>query len=118
MIRTRSAEVARLTTAQPSALAALHVAWYNFCRVHETLRMTPAMAIGVTDHIWSVGELVDVALAQPAGMPTEPTPEPIRSTHHRGEGLPADRWPFKLTVVQGGKVGSQHKNRNRRKPGA
>jgi IS1 family transposase len=99
------------------AAVALHVAWYNFCRVHETLRMTPAMALGVTDHIWSVGELVDAALAQPAGMPTEPTPGPIRRTHHRGEGLPADRRPFKLTVIDGGKIGKRHWGPKRKKPG-
>jgi IS1 family transposase len=44
------------------AAVALYVAHYNFCRVHETLRVTPAMQLGVTDHIWSIGELVDAAL--------------------------------------------------------
>jgi hypothetical protein len=39
----------------------LYVAHYNFCRVHETLRVTPAMQLGVTDHIWTIGELVDAA---------------------------------------------------------
>jgi IS1 family transposase len=40
------------------AAVALYVAHYNFCRVHEALRITPAMALGVTDHIWTIGELV------------------------------------------------------------
>src|SRR5882762_7971752 len=31
---------------------------YNFCRVHQTLRVTPAMEAGLTDHVWSVEELV------------------------------------------------------------
>jgi hypothetical protein len=44
------------------AAVALYVAHYNFCRVHETLRVTPAMQLGVTDHIWSIGELGDAAL--------------------------------------------------------
>jgi IS1 family transposase len=44
------------------AAVALYVAHYNFCRVHETLRVTPAMQLGVTDHIWMIGELVDAAL--------------------------------------------------------
>jgi IS1 family transposase len=44
------------------APVALYVAHYNFCRVHETLRVTPAMQLGVTDHIWTIGELVDAAL--------------------------------------------------------
>jgi hypothetical protein len=44
------------------AAVALYVAHYNLCRVHETLRVTPAMQLGVTDHIWTIGELVDAAL--------------------------------------------------------
>jgi hypothetical protein len=36
---------------------ALHYMHYNFCRVHQTLRVTPAMQAGLTDHVWSVGEL-------------------------------------------------------------
>ena len=44
------------------AAFALYAAYYNFCRVHETLRITPAMQLGVTDHVWSIGELIDAAL--------------------------------------------------------
>jgi len=36
----------------------LHFAYYNFCRVHKTLRVTPAMQAGIADHVWSVGELL------------------------------------------------------------
>jgi transposase-like protein/IS1 family transposase len=36
----------------------LYMTWYNFCRVHQTLRITPAMEAGVTDHIWNVQELL------------------------------------------------------------
>ena len=43
------------------AAVALYVAHYNLCRVHETIRMTPAMALGVTDHIWEIGELIEAA---------------------------------------------------------
>lgn len=46
------------------AAVALFVMHYNFCRVHETIRMTPAMALGVADHIWTVGELVTAALGE------------------------------------------------------
>ena len=42
----------------------LYVAHFNLCRVHEALRITPAMAIGVTDHLCTIGELIDEALAQ------------------------------------------------------
>jgi hypothetical protein len=51
------------------AAVALYVMHYNFCRVHETLRVTPAMQLGVADHIWSIGELVDAALE---GVVSEP----------------------------------------------
>lgn len=37
---------------------ALQFAYYNFCRVHKTLRVTPAMESGLTDHVWSLGELI------------------------------------------------------------
>jgi len=37
---------------------ALYFAWYNFVRVHSSLRVTPAMAAGITDHIWSFGDLL------------------------------------------------------------
>jgi len=40
------------------AAVALHFMWYNFGRVHQTLRVTPAMESGVADHVWSVGEIV------------------------------------------------------------
>lgn len=36
---------------------ALHYMYYNFVRIHKTLRMTPAMKAGVTDHLWSVEEI-------------------------------------------------------------
>jgi IS1 family transposase len=37
---------------------ALHFMHYNFCRVHQTLRVTPAMAAGIADHVWSLAEIV------------------------------------------------------------
>jgi IS1 family transposase len=37
---------------------ALHFMYYNFCRVHQTLRVTPAMEAGIADHPWSIEELV------------------------------------------------------------
>lgn len=40
------------------AALALHFAYYNFCRRHSTLRMTPAMAAGITDHVWELQELL------------------------------------------------------------
>src|SRR5258707_3287805 len=43
-----------------TAACALHFAHYNFCRVHQTLRVTPAMAAGIADHIFSIEEIVDL----------------------------------------------------------
>lgn len=40
------------------AAVALFMAWYNFCRVHQTLRVTPAMEAGLTDHVWTIRELL------------------------------------------------------------
>ncbi len=39
-------------------MVAIYHAYYNFCRVHQTLRVTPAMEAGLTDHVWSLEELV------------------------------------------------------------
>jgi IS1 family transposase len=41
-------------------MVALFYAYYNFCRVHQTLRVTPAMEAGLSDHVWTVEELVAV----------------------------------------------------------
>jgi hypothetical protein len=41
------------------AAVALHFAHYNLVRLHKTLRVTPAMAPGVTDRLWSLEELVE-----------------------------------------------------------
>lgn len=55
------------------AAFSLYVAHYNFCRVHETLRMTPAMSLGLTDHPWSITKLISEALATPV-----PANDPFR----------------------------------------
>jgi len=41
-----------------AAAVALHFMHYNFARIHQTLRVTPAMTAGVTDHVWEIGEIV------------------------------------------------------------
>jgi hypothetical protein len=38
--------------------ASIHFMFYNFCRIHETLRVTPAMQAGLTDHVWDLEEIV------------------------------------------------------------
>jgi hypothetical protein len=41
------------------AAYALWFAFYNFCRVHQSLRVTPAMAAGIADRVWEVGDLIE-----------------------------------------------------------
>ncbi len=36
---------------------ALHYMFYNFCRTHQTLKVTPAIEAGLTDHVWSLEEV-------------------------------------------------------------
>ena len=37
----------------------LYFAYYNFVRIHQTLRITPAMEAGITDHVWTIKEMLD-----------------------------------------------------------
>ena len=37
---------------------AIHFMWYNFAKIHQTLRITPAMAAGVTDRVWDAEAIV------------------------------------------------------------
>jgi hypothetical protein len=56
----------------PSAAVALYFMYYNFGRVHQTLRVTPAMEAGVADHVWSIEEIVRVADVEKAKPPSFP----------------------------------------------
>ncbi len=42
------------------ASVALYFMHYNFCRIHKTLRVTPAMEAGLTDHVWTIEEMLNV----------------------------------------------------------
>ena len=57
------------------AAVAMHVAFYNLCRVHEALRSTPAIALGVADRVWTIGDLVDSALAAVPPLPAPTAPD-------------------------------------------
>jgi len=59
---------------------ALHFAYYNFVRIHKTLRTSPAMAAGVTDKLWSMADLVAVLEAT--------------------EEAPKKRGPYKKRIAQ------------------
>jgi hypothetical protein len=41
-------------------MVALYAVWYNFARIHKTLRCTPAMEAKVTERLWSVGDMVRI----------------------------------------------------------
>jgi IS1 family transposase len=93
------------------AAISLHLAWYNLCRVHDTLRVTPAMALGVTDHIWTLGELVEAALSAPEPTPlVPPTPSPAGMSAARGKGEKRGSGPSRwhrpgLRLIRGGREG-------------
>jgi hypothetical protein len=40
------------------AAVTLYIAFYNFCRVNQALKKTPAMQSGIADHVWGIGELL------------------------------------------------------------
>jgi IS1 family transposase len=46
-----------------AAIVAIHFMHYNFARIHKTLRVTPAMAAGLSDHVWSLEEITLLANA-------------------------------------------------------
>jgi IS1 family transposase len=63
-LRMQSRRFTRLTNAFSKKIdnhrhsIALHYMHYNFCRIHQTLRCTPAMEAGITDHVWTLEELI------------------------------------------------------------
>jgi hypothetical protein len=65
-------------------MVSLHFMHYNFCRIHSSLRVTPAMAAGVTARLWSVEDIVDLLDA--------------------AEGEPKKRGPYKPRVECGGSI--------------
>ncbi len=62
---------------------ALHFVYYNFCRIHKTLRVTPAMAAGVTDRLWDVLDIVGIVEAKEAAK------------------LPKARGPYRKQAIAG-----------------
>jgi IS1 family transposase len=65
-IRMHSRRMTRLTNALSKKMEnhahamALHFLYYNFVRIHKTLKVTPAMAAGVTDRLWEVADMINV----------------------------------------------------------
>jgi IS1 family transposase len=88
-LRMTQRRFARLTNAfskkltHHAAAVSLYVTHYNLCRVHEALRTTPGVALGVADRVWTIGDLLDATLS------LEPN-RPVRVTRN-------------FTVIDGGK---------------
>jgi IS1 family transposase len=70
-IRMSNRRFTRLTNAFSKKLEnhklalALHFMNYNFCRIHQTLRCTPAMEAGITDHVWDLKEIISLLDSYP-----------------------------------------------------
>ncbi|WP_433927016.1 IS1 family transposase [Sorangium cellulosum] len=86
------------------AAVALHYVYTNLCHIPRNMRVTPAMAAGVTDHVWTLEELMVAALDEPAGEKPEPQALAIPRPEGAARELPAGRgW---LRVVDGGSTGA------------
>jgi IS1 family transposase len=65
-VRMHSRRMTRLTNAFSKKMEnhahamALHFMYYNFVRIHQTLRTTPAMAAGITKRLWEIGDIVEM----------------------------------------------------------
>jgi IS1 family transposase len=91
------------------AATALHFAYYNLVRIHETLDTTPAVKLGVLDRPLAVGELVEVALEAAEELaPASPVAQPLAlPEHHRGavRELPNGRGWLRAVGLAAGSAG-------------
>jgi len=82
-----------------AAMVAIYAVHYNFARIHKTLRITPAMACGLSDHVWSLDEIVMMVDSYtPAPKPARPLQETkFKLIHYPAEGytfVPKSWWHF------------------------
>lgn len=56
---------------------ALHMMYYNFVRIHKTLRVTPAMAAGVSDRLWEIADIAMLVEEAEANRRRQTTPQPF-----------------------------------------
>ena len=67
---------------------ALYFVWYNFVRIHKTLKVTPAMAAGITDRLWEIKDIVDLIDARaPKPGPRGPYKKDYFKLRHHRRGL-------------------------------
>jgi len=55
----------------------LYFMFYNYCKIHKSLRITPAMTTGITDHVWELTDIIDL-IPEP-----EPEPEPKKRSPYK-----------------------------------
>jgi len=60
---------------------ALHFMYYNFGRIHKSLRVTPAMEAGIADHVWSLEEIAAL-VPQPEATPRGPYKKRVGHNQH------------------------------------
>ena len=70
------------------AAISLHFTYYNFVRIHQTLRVTPAMAAGFSDRVWEVADIVKL-------LDAEPEKPNYQKEAHYGPALGHDRMGHK-----------------------
>ncbi len=85
-----------------AAQFALYAMWYNFVRIHDTIKTTPAVAAGIATAPWSLDELVEAAIGAEEAPPLEPTPlRPREGETRAARQLPGGGW---LRVIDGGRT--------------
>jgi len=94
-LRRRTLSFSKKLTRHQAAVA-LHYVYKNLCFISRNMRVTPAMAAGITDHVWELGELMDVALAETTAEKPEPKPLAIPRPEEPARELPGGRGFLRL----------------------
>lgn len=75
------------------ASISMYAGFFNFCRIHMALRVTPAMQAGITDHVWSPEEFVEACLSEPEGEAPSPRPlDPRPGAQGAARQTPTGAW--------------------------
>ncbi|XYH95876.1 hypothetical protein ACMHYB_50140 [Sorangium sp. So ce1128] len=81
-----------------AAAVALNYVAYNLTRVVRTLRVTPAMQAGITDHVWTLDDLLETLLAEAEGPAPEAKPLTHREPSAPARALPNNRGFLRLVT--------------------
>ena len=68
-----------------AAMVSLYFMYYNFGRVHQTLRVTPAMEAGIADHVWSIEEIVGLLNSHGANEAVDAASDTASRRHCSGD---------------------------------